>query len=124
MVGPPDSGSPSTTRSLLARRAIGAACALAEIDRGVRGQAGTWATRDAGQTLDGVVAVARPDGRYDVDLHLTARWPFGSLHELAVEVREDVLRAARAAGLGDALGQVSVAFEAVAAGSVTEGRPL
>lgn len=117
-----DDRPPSTTRSLLARSAIEAAGQLAEIEGGVRGRPGTWATRDAGQTLDGVVATARRDGRYQVDLHLTARWPLGSLHDLGEEVRESVRQAARSAGLGDALGAVSVAFEDVTAGPVTEDR--
>lgn len=112
----------STKRSLLARSAIEAAGQLVEVECGVRGQAGIWTTRDAGKTLEGVVVTARRDGLYEVALHLTARWPFGSLHDLGTEVHESVRQAARSAGLGHALAEVSVAFEDVTAGPAARDR--
>ncbi len=103
----------SSPRSRLARVALQAAIALPQITVGVRGAQRVWATVDAGEILEGVVATARPDARFDVELHLVAQWPFGSLFALADQVRTRVQRAAARAGLGGILGQVTVAFEDV-----------
>ena len=103
----------STPRSRLARVALQAATALPEVAIGVRGARRVWATLDAGELLEGVVATARPDARYDVDLHLVAQWPFGSLFALADQVRGRVHRAVARADLDGILGQVTVAFEDV-----------
>ena len=59
------------------------------------------------------MAAARPDARFDVELHLVAQWPFESLFALADEVRRRVQRAAARADLDGILGQVTVAFEDV-----------
>ena len=72
-----------------------------------------WATKDEGQILAGVTVAARTDERFDVELHLVARWPFGSLFELAEQIRDRVGRAASRAGLEDIVGDVAVAFEDV-----------
>ena len=106
-----EQGSQSSPRSQLARAALDAACSLPQVAGGVRGAKGLWATTDAGALLEGVTAVARTDGRYDVDLHLIAQWPLDSLYSLAEEVRERVRRAADRGGLGLAVGEVSVSFE-------------
>jgi hypothetical protein len=103
----------SSPRSRLARVALEAACALPEVAVGVRGARRVWATVDAGEILEGVVATARPDARFDVELHLVAQWPFGSLFELADQVRTRVQRAATRGQLDGILGQVTVAFEDV-----------
>ena len=100
-------------RSRLARVAVEAATSLPEVAVGVRGAQRVWATVDAGELLEGVVAAARPDARFDVELHLVAQWPFGSLFELADQVRGRVRRAAVRADLDGILGQVTVAFEDV-----------
>ncbi len=105
--------SASTARSRLARVALQAATALPEVAIGVRGAQRVWATVDAGELLEGVVATARPDARYDVELHLVAQWPFGSLFAVANQVRARVQRAVARAGLDGILGQVTVAFEDV-----------
>ena len=103
----------STPRSRLARVALEAATALPEVAAGVRGRQRVWATADAGEILVGVVSVARPDGRFDVELHLAAEWPFGSLFALADQVRARVRRAAARADLEGQLGSITVAFEDV-----------
>jgi hypothetical protein len=106
-----DPGSPSSPRSRLARAALEAARSLPQVAGGVRGAKGLWATSDAGGVLEGVTAVARVDGRYDVELHLVVQWPLGPLYSLADEVRARARRAAERSGLGDAMGEVSVSFE-------------
>lgn len=80
---------------------------------GVAGAQKLWATEDEGEILAGVVVAATPDARFDVELHLIARWPFGSLFELADQVRDHVRRAAWAGDLEGILGEVSVSFEDV-----------
>ena len=86
---------------------------MPEIAVGVRGARGVWATVDAGEMLEGVVATARRDARFDIDLHLVAQWPFGSLFVLADQLRARVQRAAGSAKLDGILGQVTVGFEDV-----------
>jgi hypothetical protein len=103
----------SSPRSRLARVALDAATALPEIAGGVRGAQRIWATADAGGILEGVVAAARPDARFDVELHLVAQWPFESLFVLADHVRRQVQRATARADLDGMLGPVTVAFEDV-----------
>jgi hypothetical protein len=103
----------STPRSRLARVALQAATALPEVASGVRGAGRVWATADAGELLEGVMATARTDARFDVELHLVAQWPFGSLFALADQVRGRVRRAVARADLDGILGQVTVAFEDV-----------
>jgi len=97
----------------LARLALYAATALPQVAGGVRGAQRMWATADAGELLEGVVATARRDGRFDVELHLVAQWPFGSLFALADQVRTGVQRAAAHADLAGILGELMVAFEDV-----------
>jgi hypothetical protein len=103
----------STPRSRLARVALEAATALPEVAAGVRGRHRVWTTADAGEILAGVVAAARPDGRFDVELHLVAEWPFGSLFALADQVRVRVRRAAARVDLDGILGSITVGFEDV-----------
>ena len=102
-----------SSRSRLARVALEAATGMPEIAAGVRGRHRLWATVDAGEILEGVVATARPDGRLDVELHLVAEWPFGSLFALADQVRTRVQRAAARVGLDGLLGSITVGFEDV-----------
>jgi hypothetical protein len=102
-----------SSRSRLARVGLEAATGMPEIAAGVRGRHRLWATVDAGEILKGVVATARPDGRFDVELHLVAEWPFGSLFALADQVRTRVQRAAARVGLDDLLGSITVGFEDV-----------
>jgi hypothetical protein len=103
----------SSPRSHLARVALEAATALPEVAVGVRGRQRLWATADAGEILEGVVATARPDARFDVELHLVAQWPFGSLFGLADQVRARVRRAATLVDLDRVLGSITVGFEDV-----------
>ncbi|MGO9890800.1 MAG: hypothetical protein ACLP0L_23270 [Solirubrobacteraceae bacterium] len=93
---------------------------MPEIAVGVRGARGVWATVDAGEMLEGVVATARRDARFDIELHLVAQWPFGSLFELGDQIRAGVKRAASRAELDGILGQVTVAFEDVREASSEE----
>src|SRR5438067_12000639 len=103
-------GSP---RSHLARVALEAATGMPEVAAGVRGPHRVWATADAGDILEGVVATARPDGRFDVELHLVAEWPFDSLFALADRVRTRVRRAAARVDLDGLLGSITIGFEDV-----------
>ena len=103
----------SSPRSRLARVALDAATAMPQVAVGVRGAQRVWATADDREILDGVVATARPDARFDVELHLVTQWPFESLFALADQVRRRVQRAAARADLDGMLGQVTVAFEDV-----------
>ena len=93
---------------------------MPQIAVGVRGARGVWATADAGELLAGVVATARPDARFEIELHLVAQWPFGSLFALADQVRARVQRAAGRANLDGILGPVTVAFEDVREASSEE----
>ena len=113
MVSADHPASTGTPRSRLARVALEAAIALPEVAAGVRGRQRVWATADAGEILEGVVATARPDARFDVELHLVAQWPFGPLFALADQVRARVRRAAARVDLDGILGQITVAFEDV-----------
>lgn len=103
----------SSPRSQLGRLALNTAQGLPQIAGGVAGAQKLWATEDEGEILAGVTVAARTDERFDVELHLVARWPFGSLFELAEQIRDRVGRAASRAGLEDILGDVAVAFEDV-----------
>jgi hypothetical protein len=111
---PPPKIRQSSPRSRLGRVALDAAKGLPQVAGGVAGAQKLWATEDEGEILAGVVVAATRDGRFDVELHLIARWPFGSLFDLADQVRERVSRAASAADLEAVLGKVSVSFEDVA----------
>lgn len=110
-------GSP---RSRLARVALEAVIGMPEIAVGVRGARAVWATVDAGEMLEGVVATARPDERFDIELHLVAQWPFGSLFTLGDQIRAGVHGATSRAKLDGILGEVTVAFEDVREASSEE----
>ena len=103
----------SSPRSRLGRVALEAAKELPEVAEGVSGAQRLWATEDEGEIMAGVIVAARRNGTFDVELHLIARWPFGSLFDLADQVRDRVARAASAAELQSVLGEVSVSFEDV-----------
>jgi hypothetical protein len=80
------------------------------------GPAGRWQTNGAGEAIPGVLAVEDSLGRVDVELHLVARWPpVATLEQIAEELRAQLRRAAGAAGMGERLGAVSVAFDDVVA---------
>jgi hypothetical protein len=100
-----------STRVRLARLALDGALAVENVVAGHSGPSGAHVSVAEGGTAVGVIAAARPDGRYDVSLALVAR-PV-SLHPLAEEVRRCVGEAASQVGLADALGTVDVAFEDV-----------
>jgi hypothetical protein len=104
---------PGSSRSKLGRVALDAAKGLPQVAFGVTGTQKLWATEDRGEILAGVVVTATADARFDVDLHLIARWPFGSLFEVADQVRARVHRAASASKLEAVLGEISVSFEDV-----------
>ncbi len=101
----------SSPRGRLARVALEGALGVEGVVTGHSGPSGAHVSVAEGGTAVGVIAAARPDGRYDVSLALVAR-PV-SLHPLAEEVRRCVGEAASQAGLADALGTVDVAFEDV-----------
>jgi hypothetical protein len=109
---------PPSTRLQLARVALDAALTVA----GVVGTARALesATATARDRVPGVVVVALKDGRYDVTLHVIAE--VVPLHDLADRIRERVVRAATVAGLGPALGPVTVVFEDVVAGEARADR--
>lgn len=102
-------GSP---RVPLARLALEAALALPDVVGADAGPHGLRVTVDApAGLLRGVSVTAQADGRYAVDLCLTARMvPLVALSE---EIRSRVEAAARRAGLADRLDAVSVDFAGV-----------
>lgn len=98
-------------RAALARLVLDAATSQPDVLRGYAGEAGVWVTSHPDRPLTGVVAVARPDGRYDLELHLVAR-PV-PLHPLSDQVRRRVAEAAAEAGHAERLGPLLIAFEDV-----------
>ena len=105
----PASASPPSERVRLARAALAGALAVPDV---VRGEAGVGIARvvtaDGSELLAGVSAIAQSDGRYAIDLRLTAR--LVPLSALADNVRAHVQAAASRAGLAALLGSVHVEF--------------
>lgn len=97
-----------TPRVELARVALEAAVGADGVAAGNPGPSGQYVTRYGGAPLAGVVSVAQGDGRFRVDLFLTAE--LVPLRELGERVARAVGEAAAAAGLGERLGTVSVSF--------------
>lgn len=97
-----------TDRVRLARTALQAALAVPDVVRGEAGGGVPRVTLDVTGRLDGVLAIARPDGRYTLELRLVAR--LVPLHALAEAVRARVQTAAARAGLDASLGEVNVEF--------------
>lgn len=97
-----------TPRQRLAATAIAAALSVDGVVAGNAGAQGTFLTGAGPARLPGVLAVARQDGRVDLDLQLTAR--VVPLHPLGEAVGHAVTEQARAAGLEDVLGRVTVRF--------------
>lgn len=106
---PPQAGVPST-RARLARLALETALATDGVGGGDPGRPARWQTEDRGELLPGVVATARADARFDVDLHLVVNWPPPPLHEVGSAIRSAVIEAAAAAGLGEVLGAQAISF--------------
>jgi hypothetical protein len=78
------------------------------------GPAGRWQTIGSRRAIPGVLAVDDRDGRVDIELHVVARWPPPMAFErIGEQLRARLRRSADAAGMGDRLGAVSVAFEDV-----------
>jgi hypothetical protein len=96
----------------LARVALTAALAVDGVVAGNTGPGGFYVTGEGPGQLAGVVAVAEPEGRYSIDLYVTAG--LVPLHALGDAVRARVHEAAAAAGMADRLGQVGVAIIDVA----------
>jgi hypothetical protein len=97
-----------TDRMLIAEAAIDTALAEAGVVRGHDGGDGRYVTIVGSERLPGVVVVALKDGRYSVDLYLTAELvPLGPL---AGRLREAVRRNVKAIGLGELLGPVDITF--------------
>lgn len=101
---------PSSTRVQLARAALETALHTTQVAGGLCGPLSQFATADGDELLRGVLATARADGRYDVELHLVARWPVPPLHELGGQVERRVRHAVRRKGLSEGLGDLLVAF--------------
>ncbi len=106
---------PGSVREQLAALAL----AAAQATPGVLGVAGQQATTVGSEALRGVVAVAGPSGRYDVDLFLRA--DLVALHPLGERVRERVRAATDRAGLLDYLGTLGVSFLEIGAELITPG---
>lgn len=107
----PASGQPAhepSDRVRLARTALSAALAVPEIVRGDAGRVPRRVTVDGEERLEGVLAIAEPDGRYGIDLRLVAE--LVPLHALAADVRASVRRAAAKAGLEASLGAIDIEF--------------
>lgn len=77
------------------------------------GPGARWSTADGERRIRGVVAVAAPGGRVELELHLVVDWPPGPLGALADEVRRGVSAAVARAGLQHSLGAVQVRIEDV-----------
>lgn len=67
-----------------------------------------WVTREGAKTIRGVLAVAQPDGRYELQLHLIVAWPPEPLEHLGDEVRRRIRAAAKRAGREDQLGDIKI----------------
>lgn len=103
---------PGSDRVRLAVVALGAARGVEGVVGGEAGPNGLLVTSGpGGEALAGVRVIAEPGGRYSVDLGLNAA--LVPLHPLGATVRDRLTRAVEAAGLGDQLGTVSVAFLAL-----------
>lgn len=100
----------ASPRLRLARLALERALSAEGVDSGYAGETGFWQTDYQGHLLAGVLATARPDARYDVELHLRAGWPTPPLHEVARAIREDVNQRAAGAGLATVLGSLEITF--------------
>lgn len=72
-----------------------------------------WVTADGEQTVWGVLAVAQPDGRFELELHVIVAWPPDPLERLAADVRRGIAAAATRAGLASGLGDVQIYIEGV-----------
>ncbi|HEY4276746.1 MAG TPA: hypothetical protein VGM91_00930 [Conexibacter sp.] len=95
-------------RVRLARVALDAAIAVPKVVRGEAGRDVQRVTVDGGERLEGVLAIAQPDGRYGIELRLVAQ--LVPLHALAEDVRAKVRGAAARAGLERSLGEVNIEF--------------
>jgi hypothetical protein len=105
---------PATERVRLARLA-GEAVAATDGVAATAGRTGVWVTPDGDRSIAGVVAIALPQGRVEIALHVDAIWPAEPLEALADALRGRLARSAQGAGLGDRLGPVAVAFHDVRA---------
>jgi hypothetical protein len=76
------------------------------------GPTGRWQTIGSGQAVPGVLAVDDSDGRVDIELHVAASWPpLMALERIGEQLRAQLRGSATAAGMGERLGAVSVAFD-------------
>ena len=102
----------------MARLALDAARSLDGVVDATSGR-GRWVTPDRNGVVSGAIAVVRPDGRFDVELHLVAG--LVPLHPLGDRIRERVERDARVAGVAELIGPIHVAFEDVEAAPASAG---
>lgn len=100
-------------RARLAAVALEAALSVEGAVAGHAGPLGVYVTPGPGGPLTGVVAAARPDGRFDLEIHLVAQ-PV-ALQGLARRVRALVAERAISAGLDPMLGAIDVGIEDVVA---------
>lgn len=98
-------------RLRLALLAARAAQGTAGVSGLVADPRGVHATVSPSGTLPGVGITALPGGRFEVALHL--RSELVPLYPLGDRVRKEITRVAVEAGLGSALGPISVEFEDV-----------
>lgn len=109
---------PPSRAAAVARLALDAARSLDGVVDATSGR-GRWITPDRNGVVPGAIAVVRPDGRFDVELHLVAG--VVPLHPLGERIRDRVERDARVAGVGELIGPVHVAFEDVEEASAPAG---
>ena len=100
---------PPSRAAAIARLALDAACAFQGVLGGTSGRGARWKTPDRDGAVLGAIAVARADGRFDVELHLIAR-PV-PLHPLGERIRDRIDRDARKAGVSELVGPIHIAFE-------------
>ncbi len=101
-----------SVRVQLAELAVEAALSVPGVSAMEADPQGVHKTPAPGGELKGVGAAVTADGRYEIGLHLQAE--LVPLHPLGDRVRQAVQRAASGAGLGEALGRVTVSFEDLA----------
>lgn len=84
---------------------------------------GRWVTADGQDRIQGVLGSEDAAGRIDLELHLLAHWPTGSLEGLAAGLRRRLAEVVRSEGLAGVLGAVDITIHDLVLDEPREGRP-
>lgn len=110
---PPEQAKRRATRRVeFARQAAQAIALEANVEPTAGG--GRWVTGDGEGEIPGVLAGEDAEGRINLELHLVAHWPSGSLERVAAALRERLAQAAQRQGLSAALGAIDVTIHDLA----------